>query len=150
MQLRQADLFAGLNPGVLSAILAAGTRQAFAADEFIYHRDDPTAFFYILMEGDVRLRLQDDGPELFAITSAGEVFGWSSLIGRERHTVSAACRRSSTILKMNKHRMITIFNDDPESGFVFYKQLARALGNRLLQIYDTVSECGQAAAAHSA
>ena len=150
MQLRQADLFAGLNPGVLSAILAAGTRQVFAADEFIYHRDDPTAFFYILMEGDVRLRLRDEGPELFAIASAGEVFGWSSLIGRERHTVSAACRRSSTVLKMNKHRVITIFNEDSESGFVFYTQLARALGNRLLQIYDTISECGRSAAAHPA
>jgi hypothetical protein len=70
-----------LNPSVLSAVLAAGTRQVFAAGEFV---------------------------------------------------------------------LITIFNDDPESGFVFYQQLARALGNRLLQIYDTVSECGRSGVAHSA
>lgn len=146
MQLRQADLFRGLNPSVLSAVMAAGTRHAFAPGEFVYQRDDPAAFLYILMEGEVRLRLGDEGAELFTIASLGEVFGWSSLIGRERHTVSAVCRRSSTVLKMSKDRLIAIFEDDPESGFIFYKHLARALGNRLLQIYDTVSECGPAAA----
>lgn len=146
MQLRQADLFAGLNPVILKAIMAAGTRHAYAAGEFVYRRDDPAVFLCILMEGDIRLRLGDDGAELFTVAALGEVFGWSSLIGRERHTVSAVCRRPSAVLKMSKHRLITIFEDDPESGFIFYKQLARALGNRLLQIYDTVSECGRAAA----
>jgi CRP-like cAMP-binding protein len=144
MQLRQADLFRGLNPSVLSAIMASGTRHAFAAGEFVYHRDDPAAFLYILMEGDVRLRLGDEGAELFTVAALGEVFGWSSLIGRERHTVAAVCRRPSTVLKMSKHRLVALFEDDPESGFIFYKQLARALGNRLLQIYDAVSECGPA------
>jgi CRP-like cAMP-binding protein len=150
MQLRQSDLFVGLNPTVLKAIMAAGTRHAFAAGEFVYHRDDPAVFLFILMEGDIRLKRGDEGPELFTIAALGEVFGWSSLIGRERHTVSAVCRRPSTVLKMGKHRLIAIFEDDPESGFVFYKQLARALGNRLLQIYDSVSDRGRTAAEPSA
>lgn len=150
MQLRQADLFVGLNPAILKAIMAAGTRHAYAAGEFVYHRHDPAAFLYILMEGDIRLRLGDEGSELFTIAALGEVFGWSSLIGRDYHTVSAVCRRSSAVLKMSRQRLIAIFEDDPESGFIFYKQLARALGNRLLQIYDTVSECGRADAGLSA
>jgi CRP-like cAMP-binding protein len=146
MQLRQADLFMGLNPVILKAVMAAGTRHAFTEGEYVYHRGDPADFLYILMDGDVRLRLGDEGSELFTIAALGEVFGWSSLIGRDRHTVSAVCRRSSTVLKMGKHRLIAIFEDDPESGLVFYKQLARALGNRLLQIYDSVSDCGRTAA----
>jgi CRP-like cAMP-binding protein len=150
MQLRQADLFARLNPSVLTAVLSAGTRQVVAQGEFIYHREDPSDFFYILIEGDVRLRLGDAGPEMFAIFRPGEVFGWSSLIGGERHTVSAVCHRSATILKMDKNRLMAIFTNDPESGFIFYKQLARALGSRLLQIYDTVSDCGQSDITHSA
>ncbi|MGE5257072.1 MAG: Crp/Fnr family transcriptional regulator [Hyphomicrobiales bacterium] len=144
MQLRQADLFVGLSPNTLKAVMTAGTRHAFSAGDFVYHRDDPADFLYILMEGDIRLRIGDEGTELFTITVLGEVFGWSSLIGRKRHTVSAVCRRPSAVLKMDKHRLITIFESDPESGFVFYQQLARALGNRLLQIYETVSECGPA------
>lgn len=144
MQLRQADLFVGLSPNTLKAIMAAGTRHAFAAGEFVYRRDDPADFLYILMEGDIRLRMRDEGAELFTLAALGEVFGWSSLIGRERHTVSAVCLRPSAVLKISRHRLIAIFEADPESGFIFYQQLARALGNRLLQIYDTVSECGQA------
>ena len=150
MQLRQADLFVGLSPNTLKAIMAAGTRHAFAAGEFVYHRDDPADFLCILMEGDIRLRMGDGGAHLFTIAALGEVFGWSSLIGRERHTVSAVCSRPSAVLKISQHRLTAIFAADPESGFVFYQQLARALGDRLLQIYDTVSGCGQAGAGSSA
>lgn len=149
MQLRQADLFVGLSPNTLKAIMAAGTRHAFAAGEFVYHRDDPADYLYILMEGDIRLRMGDEGAQLFTIAALGEVFGWSSLIGRERHTVSAVCGRPSAVMKISQHRLTAIFESDPESGFVFYQQLARALGHRLLQIYDTMSPCDQAGAGSS-
>ena len=75
MQLRQADLFMGLNPVVLKAVMAAGTRHAFTEGEYVYHRGDPADFLYILMDGDVRLRLGDEGSELFTIAALGEVFG---------------------------------------------------------------------------
>ena len=141
MQLKQSDIFGGLNPNILKAIMAAGTRHAFAAAEFIYHRNDPADFLYILMQGEIRLRLQDEGAEVFTIASLGEVFGWSSLIGRDRHTLSAICIRPSTVLKMEQRRLTALLEEDPDSSILFYRQLARALGNRLLQIYDTVAEC---------
>jgi CRP-like cAMP-binding protein len=149
MQLRQSDLFVGLSPNTLKAVMAAGTRHAFAAGEFVYRRNDPADFLYILMEGDIRLRAGDEGAELFTIAALGEVFGWASLIGLNRHTVSAVCRRPSTVLKMSQHRLIAIFAADAESGFIFYQQLARALGNRLLQICDSVFESGRAGAGSS-
>jgi CRP-like cAMP-binding protein len=141
MRLKQSDIFWGLNPSILRAIMAAGTRHAFEAGAFVYHRDDPADFLYILMQGEIRLRLGDEGAEVFAIASLGEIFGWSSLIGRERHTLSAFCRRPSTVLKMDKRRLMALIEEDPDSSIIFYRQLSRALGNRLLQIYDTVAEC---------
>jgi CRP-like cAMP-binding protein len=142
MRLKQSDLFSGLNSNILKAIMAAATRHAFAAAEFIYHRDDPADFLYILMQGEVRLRLRDEGAEVFTIAGLGEVFGWSSLIGRDRHTLSAICIRPTTVLKMDRRRLTALLDQDPDSSILFYRQLARALGNRLLQIYDTVAECG--------
>ena len=144
MRLKQADIFWGLNPDILKAIMAAGTRHAFGADDFIYHRADPANFLYILMQGEVRLLLGDEGREVFAIGTLGEVFGWSSLIGRERHTLSARCRRPSTVLKIDKRRLTALIDADPDSSVIFYRQLSRALGNRLLQIYDAVAECNGA------
>ena len=142
MRLKQSDIFQGLSPSILKAIMAVGTRHTFAADAFVYHRDDPADFIYILMQGEVRLRFGDEGTVVFTIATLGEVFGWSSLIGRERHTLSAFCSRSSTILKMDRRRLTALIEADPDSSIVFYRQLSRALGNRLLQIYDTVAECG--------
>lgn len=142
MRLKQSDIFWGLNPNTLKAIMATGTRHAFAGGTFVYHRDAPADFIYILMQGEVRLRLGDEGAEVFAIASLGEVFGWSSLIGRERHTLSAFCSQPSTVLKMDQRRLTALIEADPDSSTIFYRQLSRALGNRLLQIYDTVAECG--------
>jgi CRP-like cAMP-binding protein len=142
MRLKQSDIFGGLNPNVLKAIMAVGTRHAFEAGAFVYRRDDPADFIYILMQGEIRLRLGDEGTEVFAIANLGEVFGWSSLIGRERHTLSARCSRPSTVLKMDQARLTALIEKDPDSSTVFYRQLSRALGSRLLQVYDTVAECG--------
>ncbi len=142
MRLKQSDIFRGLNPNILKAIMAVGTRHAFEAGTFVYHRDDPADFLYILMQGEIRLRLGDEGTEVFTIANLGEVFGWSSLIGHERHTLSALCSRPSTVLKMDKARLTALIEEDPDSRTVFYRQLSRALGSRLLQLYDTVAECG--------
>jgi CRP-like cAMP-binding protein len=143
MRLKQSDIFQGLNPNILKAIMAIGTRHAFPEGTFVYHRDDPADFIYILMQGEVRLHLGDDGTEVFVIAGLGEVFGWSSLIGRKRHMLSAFCGRPSTVLKMDQRRLTALIEADPDSSIVFYRQLSRALGNRLLQIYDTVAECGE-------
>jgi CRP-like cAMP-binding protein len=142
MRLKQSDIFWGLSPGILEAIMAAGTRHAFAAGAFVYHRDDPAEFLYILMQGEIRLRLADEGAEVFTIANLGEVFGWSSLIGRDRHTLSAVCSQPATILRLERRRLTALIDNDPDSGIIFYRQLSRALGNRLMQIYDTVAECG--------
>jgi aspartate ammonia-lyase len=146
MQLRQSDIFLGLNPSILKAIMALGTRHAFAAGEFVYHRETPADFVYILMEGEVELRLGDAGAQVFTIGTLGEVFGWSSLIGRDWHTVSAVCRQTTALMKMDKRRLVDLFESDPESGFLFYRHLARALGNRFLQIYDSAAACRGASA----
>lgn len=142
MRLKQADLFWGLNPNLLKAIMDAGTRHALAAGTFVYHREDPADFLYILMQGEVRLRLGDEGAVVFTIATLGEVFGWSSLIGRDRHTLSAFCSQPVTVLKFERCRLTALVEKDPDSGLIFYRQLSQALGNRLLQIYDTVAECG--------
>lgn len=142
MRLKQSDIFWGQNPNTLKDIMAAGTRHALTAGRFVYHRDDPADYLYILMQGEIRLRLGDEGLEVFAIASLGEVFGWSSLIGRQRHTLSAFCSRPSTVLKIDTRRLTALIEEDPGSSTIFYRQLSRALGNRLLQIYNTVEECG--------
>ena len=142
MRLKQADLFWGLSPNLLKAIMDVATRHAFAAGTFVYQRDDPADFLYILMQGEVRLRFGDEGTVVFTIATLGEVFGWSSLIGRDRHTLSAFCSQPATVLKFERRRLTALIEKDPDSGVIFYRQLSQALGNRLLQIYDTVAECG--------
>jgi CRP-like cAMP-binding protein len=144
MQIRQSEVFVGLNPHLLKAIMAASTRHGFAAGGFVYHRRDPADYFYVLMEGEIELRLGDEGTPVFHFRHLGEVFGWSSLIGRPHHTVSAACLQATAVLGVEARHVIRLLEEDSESAVVFYRQLARALGNRLLEVCEAVDECRRA------
>ena len=141
MQLKQSDIFKNLSTGILNQIMNTGDRIGFSQGRFVYHKGDRADFLYTLIEGEVRLRIGDEGTEVFTIGGLGEIFGWSSLIGKERHTLSAVCVKQTTVLKMDKRQLLSLIEADPDCSVTFYKQLAKALGNRLLQVYDTVAEC---------
>jgi CRP-like cAMP-binding protein len=65
----------------------------------------------------------------------GEIFGWSSLINRSDYSASAICLETSDLLKINHQSFNRILEDDPHSGFIFFKKLAGILGNRLVHSY---------------
>jgi CRP-like cAMP-binding protein len=77
---------------------------------------------------------------VYNIKQNGEAFGWSSLIGRERYSASAECIEATKLLKTDSQKLIKVLENDPANGIVFFKQLAATLGNRLLEIYKTISE----------
>jgi CRP-like cAMP-binding protein len=69
----------------------------------------------------------------------GEVFGWSSLSGRGVYSASAECRKPTKLLRIEADRLFKILENDPASGLIFFRRLSGILGNRLLQMYRTVS-----------
>jgi CRP-like cAMP-binding protein len=66
----------------------------------------------------------------------GEIFGWSALIGRKNYSATVICEQQTLVLKFHKDNIHHLLDQDAESAAIFYKQLARALGNRLLTVYE--------------
>ena len=77
------------------------------------------------------------------IKTKGEAFGWSSLIERETYTASAQCMTPAKLLRFDQKKILTILEEDPANGLVFYKRLADILGNRLLHSYKMLSTAVQ-------
>jgi CRP-like cAMP-binding protein len=136
MIIKQADLFYGLNHNVIKDIVTVATRTSFSSGEVIFRAGEPANRFYILVKGCVRLSRDHAEHDVFTSCRVGEIFGWSSLIGRQCYSASAECMESATLLRFDRQPFLSILEKDIFSGFVFFKQLAAALGNRLINLYE--------------
>jgi CRP-like cAMP-binding protein len=107
--------------------------------DVLFQEKDPALHFYVLLNGRVKLGVGEGDQMVYNIKQNGEAFGWSSLIGRERYSASAECIEATKLLKTDSQKLIKVLENDPANGIVFFKQLAATLGNRLLEMYKTIS-----------
>ncbi len=138
MYLKQADLFWGLSQDFIRHLTAEATKQSFMPGEQVFCADDPADFFYVLIQGKIRLMLGQSGQWVYVGDQTGEAFGWSALIGRGKYSATCICDQSAVLLRFDKAHVLHLLDQDPESAVIFYKHLAGALGDRLLHLYQTV------------
>jgi CRP-like cAMP-binding protein len=138
MYLKQADLFWGLSQDFIRHLTAEATKQTFLPGDKVFCVDDPADYFYVLIQGKIRLLVGQSGQGAYISDQIGEAFGWSALIGREKYSATCICDQTAVLLRFDKDHVLRLLDQDMESAAIFFKHLAGALGNRLLHLYQTV------------
>jgi CRP-like cAMP-binding protein len=110
----------------------------------LFRAGSPASHFYILIKGNVKLKIGEDGHVVYIVSKAGEAFGWSSLIDRDVYSATAECSNPTNLLKFERQELQKVLENDSKNGLIFFKRLAMILGNRLLQSYDMISSAAQA------
>jgi len=140
MYIKQADLFNGVSIHFIKKVMDIAVQEFHDTGEVLFHHGDPSSHFYILVKGKVKLSTGRAWQKVYIGTHTGDFFGWSSLVGRSEYTASAECLEPTDLLRINKSRFLIILNDDLTNGFLFYKNLATALGDRLINSYQLITE----------
>jgi CRP-like cAMP-binding protein len=140
MYLKQADLFWGLSQQFIQALTSEATKQTFQPGEIVFRSDDPANFFYVLIQGKIRLEIGEADQGVYVSDRTGEVIGWSTLIGRDKFSATCICDQQSILLMFEKGHITRLLNRDAESASIFFKHLAAALGDRLLQLYQVIQQ----------
>ena len=135
MYLKQSDLFTGLGHNFLKQAMAIAEKVSFEKGATVLMEGDPADYFFILIEGQVSLLLGETDDMIYQICGLGEMFGCSSLIGRDTYFLTARCEEPSVALRIDRNKMEKILASDTENGRLFYKQLSRAIGKRLITLY---------------
>ena len=138
MYLKQADLFWGLSQDFIRHLTAEATKQTFLPGDKVFCVGDPADYFYVLIQGKIRLLVGQSGHGVYISDQIGEAFGWSALIGREKYSATCICDQTAVLLRFDKGHVLRLLDQDAESAAIFFKHLAGALGNRLLHLYQTV------------
>ena len=144
MYLKQKDIFWAMNTAFVKRIMNVSTTKSFEKKDILFQQGDLAINFYILLKGHVKLTLGETGQSVYIVSHAGEAFGWSSLIDREKYTASAECMTPVKLLRFDRDKVLKILEEDSANGLVFFKRLAGILGNRLLHSYEMISTTSQA------
>ncbi len=107
--------------------------------DLLFLEGDPAHHFYVLLKGRVKLSLGETGPVVYMVRHPGEIIGWSGLIGRDVYSASGECMETTNLLKFDRDNFLEILNKYPQNEALLFKRLAQMLGNRLLELYPTIS-----------
>ena len=135
MYLKQSDLFTGLGHNFLKQTMAIAEKVSFEKGATVLKEGEPADYFFILIEGQFSLLSGDSGEIVYQTSDRGEMFGCSSLIGQDTYFLTARCDRPLHALKIDRRKMEKIITDDTDNGLLFFKQLLRAVGNRMATLY---------------
>ena len=135
MYIKQSELFTGTSMDFVKKFMDISVMCSHKKGDFLFQKNDPAKFFFILLNGCVKLSIGDPEQVVYNTKCNGEAFGWSSLIGGDVYSASAECLEQTKLLKTDSHKLSRILEEDAENGMIFYKHLAATLGKRLLETY---------------
>ncbi len=144
MYIRQTDLLRGVSRDFQERIMALAREESHERGDILYREGDRATDLYILVNGRVRISIGETGHTVYVVDHPEEVFGWSSLIGREKYSASAECREGTRLLRISGAELEKLAEKDQKNGFILFKQLAASLGSRLLDSYKMISDAAQA------
>jgi len=137
MFIKEIDLFKGMGMEVIDEIFQISAVGSYSDGYILFKQGDPAHNFYLLEQGEIKLTIGEER-RLGFIMSPGDAFGWSSLVDRDVYTATAECKLPSELIKIETDKLDKIFEKYPASGLIFFKRLARVMGERLINTYNTI------------
>ena len=160
--LTKFPFFSDVDPDTLEAIADKGEISEFKAKDVIFRVDEPATHFYGLLEGEIDLVLifrdkvlktdieyeeaiqasmVDEEKEIVVDTvKAGQVFGWASIVGPSRRTVTADCTKASRVISIPAAELKAMFDRDHRLGYIIMKRISDIIAKRLRNRTDKLIE----------
>ena len=154
--------FSEVAPQAIEMIADKSAVLEFAPDDVIFKFDEPAEHLYGLLEGEVDLSIvftdkvlkteieyeesiqasivDEERSIVIDTVSPNQIFGWASLVGPARRTVSAGCTENCRVAAIAAADLKDMFDQDHHLGFVIMKKLSDIIAKRLKVRTDKLIE----------
>ena len=139
MHLKMGDFIMGMGKEFATAAMEISDKMSLNQGNILFSDGDAAGYFYVLLKGQVQLSLGKTGPVVYRARHPGEMIGWSCLIGRETYSATAECVEPADLLRFDRESFLKILKKKPANEARLFKRLAEMLGNRLLELYPTIT-----------
>lgn len=150
--LLQSAVFEDISEEVVQGLCSRGRVVSFDAGQKLFERGESADELIILQSGVVELLfpVQIMGVSrdvTMEVKQAGDIVAWSSLVKPYRLTVSARCASTGTLTSVSRQELLAFFETDPQTGYLFMRNLAGVIGRRLQAMQTLWAHDLQASAA---
>jgi signal transduction histidine kinase len=126
-ELQKHPLFAGLSPEE-SSCLDQGEAITLAAGEFVIKEGDPGLYFYVILEGEIRVtKTYGNQKVVMAVHTAGKFFGEVSILLDMPYFVDGQARTPCRLLKYSRDQFWSLMRMCPSAS----KEILRTMAARL-------------------
>jgi CRP/FNR family transcriptional regulator len=133
-RLESQEIFGFLLPKQVDSISEAAEVVRFKANETVYAQGEPTDFIYVVLEGEVQLRLPGRGGINVPIdvVTAGAMFGSCMCFDIAQYSTTAQCIQESKLLKIRARAFSKLMDNDPRMGYALQRRISEIYFRRYL------------------
>lgn len=136
MIIQEADLFRDVKGQTMSEISKIMVEESYEKGSLVFRAGDPARSFFLIVDGRVRLSIGAEGEIDYTASRPGEAFGWTGMVDRPTYVASAECLTPCKLVRIDRERLNAVLQSDPQTGMLFFKRLAGAVVQRLVDNYN--------------
>lgn len=138
MILRDVELIKGMSQQSIDRIIDICSEETYNLGDVLFEQGGLAEQAFVLKQGAVQISVAGMAQPPHLATEPGELVGWSALAGRDRYTATVHAAEDSVVIRVPRSKLEAVLNSMPADGMIFYRQLAGAVGQRLIKIYDAM------------
>jgi len=133
--LSNIEIFQNLDEEQLKLVEKCIEEKKFADGEEIFHENSKESDLYILLEGRVQVKVDLDKTEQATIHTIlpGRLFGEFAFIDDQPRSATAHVIKNCTVLKIQKEKLIKLFEENNAIGYKVMYNLSRVFARRIRQ-----------------
>ena len=137
-RLKKQDIFELLRPEQVNLLSESAVTVAYMAGEMIYRQGQRAERFYIVLEGQVELRLpgQTGLNVLIDELSSGDMFGGCVTSALDSYTLNAQCTEDSQVLVISVEALRVVMDEDPRIGYVIQSRISEIYFRRYIETME--------------
>lgn len=129
--LKGADLFAAVPDALLAEVASLLVEEEHAGGATIFHKGDPGASMYLIIEGRVRIH---DGPHTLNELGSRAVFGEMAVLDPAPRVASATAEGDVVLMRLESELLLDLLDRRPEIGRGLMRVLIDQLRARVQDI----------------
>jgi CRP-like cAMP-binding protein len=129
------EVFQFLRPDEMRAISDAAEVVNFVSGDTVYEKGEPADFFFVLLEGQVSLRLPGKAGVSIHIDELtdGAMFGSCVCFHLRDYSLTAQCTKDSKLLKIASGTLKELMDRDLVMGYAIQSQISRVYFSRYIE-----------------
>ena len=128
--LRSLAIFQGLGDGELGKLARLFSQKLYRAGERVFGKGDSSSEAYVVMRGQIDVRLADDAPVIASIGN-GQILGEQAFLDGSPRTAGAVAAQPIVVLVVQRPAFNELIHSEPHLGMVVMRNIALEVSNKL-------------------